>query len=202
VGEEGRGPRDQITLRPQHPVFLRRNCTSSSRPAFVSSGRSPTSTWSAASQFRRHDSQIFRSRAACSIGYLRLPSSSSSRASTTARRRNSRRVRSRHLGLLPAASAANARCPGNRGNFSDWYVVKGGTDAGRLLGPLCSGSRQASRHTSNGGCEMPQCPPGGRLPRDRRSGTARGRPCRPACSPRLASESERNGDQDDQGGAE
>jgi hypothetical protein len=27
-----------------------------------------------------------------------------------------RRVRTRYVGLLPAASAANARCPGNRGN--------------------------------------------------------------------------------------
>jgi predicted MFS family arabinose efflux permease len=39
-------------------------------------------------------------------------------------------VRSRHLGLLPAASAANGRCPGNRGNSTS---LSAGATSGLLV---------------------------------------------------------------------
>src|SRR4051794_20779664 len=61
-GRRSRGSREQIPLHPQRP-FYRRNRTSYSRSAFVSPGRSPVSTSSAAIQFRRHDSENFGSQA-------------------------------------------------------------------------------------------------------------------------------------------
>ena len=103
----------------QHFVFhlesrsLRRNATVSARSAAVTPSRRPSSISDFAIQFRRHDSEIPRSRAISAIGFAR------SRASSTARKRNSggcgRGISSPLRGGL---RPPHRRYPENRGKVS------------------------------------------------------------------------------------
>jgi hypothetical protein len=111
----GHCARESRSRSARNTRFSRRNRTGSSRSALVTPGLSPASTASAANQFRRHDSEIFRSRPAVQSGtsgcrHRRAPERAPQHdAGTPAGAVQAART-------PPPASAASARCPGNRGS--------------------------------------------------------------------------------------